>query len=360
MAGGDGVDQLTGGAGDDALSGGAGADSYFYALGNGHDVLDDLSSPTEQNVLTFGVGIDPNSIRLEAVGSVAQDFALSASTAVRIRVNQDDSVLLTNFDPKVVDPFTSPRAVDQFAFADGTILTYEQLVARGFDIVGTDQSEDLVGTWGDDRMTGGAGADRLYANPGDDILTGDAGDDELWGAAGRDSYVFNLGDGHDRIIDSNFSNLASETNQIAFGPGITSADLIFLRDGLDLLIRVGTQGDALSLQYFGLGYNTVQTLEFTDGASIDITNILNTPLGTTANDVINGTSGNDTIFGGGGNDTLNGGGGNDIVVAGQGGTTTLSGGAGNDTLFGGAVSSRPFMVAQEITSCLLGVGAMFL
>ncbi|MCG3775879.1 MAG: Bifunctional hemolysin/adenylate cyclase [Nitrospira sp.] len=99
---------------------------------------------------------------------------------------------------------------------------------------------------------------------------------------------------------------------------------------------MGTQGDALSLQYFGLGYNTVQTLEFTEGASIDITNILNTPLGTTANDVINGTSGNDTIFGGGGNDTLNGGGGNDIVVAGQGGTTTLSGGAGNDTLFGGS------------------------
>ena len=75
------------------------------------------------------------------------------------------------------------RAVDKFEFTDGTSITYAELVARGFDIVGTLFDDQLFGTNVVDRITGGAG------------------NDQLEGGAGDDTFFFNQGDGLDNLTD---------------------------------------------------------------------------------------------------------------------------------------------------------------
>ncbi|MBK6638105.1 MAG: hypothetical protein IPG34_10810 [Rhodocyclaceae bacterium] len=75
-------------------------------------------------------------------------------------------------------------------FADGTVLSLAELLARGFDIAG---EGELNGTALRDRIAGGAGAD---------VFNGGRGDDQLLGGAGDDTYHYRLGDGVDQIVDS--------------------------------------------------------------------------------------------------------------------------------------------------------------
>ncbi len=164
-----GDDTLAGGAGDDMLEGGFGDDTYVFNLGDGVDTLADVALLGEGNRIAFGAGITPDSLSL-GIGSLL------------IRVgNGGDAIHLATFDPNDV---YGPHSIETFAFADGTTLSYSQLIARGFDLIGTDANNTIVGTNVVDRIVGGQGAD---------ILQGGAGDD---------TYLYNFGDGTDTIIDS--------------------------------------------------------------------------------------------------------------------------------------------------------------
>jgi Ca2+-binding RTX toxin-like protein len=211
-----------------------------------------------------------------------------------------------------------PRAVDRFEFADGSTLTYTDLVMRGFDIDGTEIDDFLSGTNVVDRFRGGLGNDRLE------------------GGAGQDSYFFNVGDGTDTIVDT---ASAGAGNEVVFGPGITSADLrLDLAPDqsdpslTDLLLHVGTNGDALQLDTFDrsnvLGPRTIETFRFSDGSTLTYAQLLARGFdmtGTTGDDHLEGTSVTDRMNGGAGSDELRAGAGSD----------TLEGGAGNDRLIGG-------------------------
>ncbi|MDE6698791.1 MAG: calcium-binding protein, partial [Lachnospiraceae bacterium] len=48
-------------------------------------------------------------------------------------------------------------------------------------------------------MFGEEGNDTLNAGAGDDIIIGGKGNDVLNGGSGADTYIFNIGDGEDRI-----------------------------------------------------------------------------------------------------------------------------------------------------------------
>lgn len=50
-------------------------------------------------------------------------------------------------------------------------------------------------------LEGGTGADTLVGGDGNDILRGGRGDDVLTGGGGADTFIFAVGDGHDRITD---------------------------------------------------------------------------------------------------------------------------------------------------------------
>lgn len=68
-------------------------------------------------------------------------------------------------------------------------------------VFGRGGNDNLYGGLGNDLLEGGAGADRLLGGTGRDHLAGGRGTDVLTGGAGRDVFVFEKGDGRDRITD---------------------------------------------------------------------------------------------------------------------------------------------------------------
>lgn len=240
-----GDDIITGGTGNDTLMGGPGNDTYVYNIGDGVDTIDDTSLPDAINELEFGAGIDPADLSLD-LGSLLMRIGAGG-----------DALHLSYFDPNNV---LGPRTIETFRFADGTALSYDQLVQRGFDLTGAD---------GNDSITGTNVVDRITALAGDDLLIGGRGNDVLMGGLGNDTYIFNIGDGSDRIEDS---VLLTAGNRIQFGPGISHHDVSFTQDeaARTLTIHVGTDGtDRLVLADFDprgtSGSLVVSALEFSDG-----------------------------------------------------------------------------------------------
>ena len=212
--------------------------------------------------------------------------------------------------------------------------TVSALKFRSGTLHGGDDIDTLNDYWGESTLHGGAGDDFLYGRAGNDILVGGAGDDTLKGGADDDTYIFNSGDGDDRIDDS------TGFNRIYFGDGISVSDVSYDRTGTyDYEITIGTGGDRILLDdyYFGLDY-TISEVVFEDGTVHDLEFLLataNTQTGTSGNNTLNGSNNvDDVLHGLGGNDTLRGYSGNDFIYGGA-GTDTIWGGDGDDYIEAG-------------------------
>ena len=350
LAGGAGNDILIGGTGNDILRGGAGQDIYIFNKGDGVDTVIDTK---DGNIFRFGVGFDPKAFKLR-LGSLLLDMG------------DGDQIHIDNFDRN--DVYNSV-SIDSFQFADGLTLSSGELLARGFDLDGTEQADILIGTNITDRIRGFGGNDTLVGRAGNDTLTGGEGDDELLG----DDMVTELDaglNGND-FIDGEGGNDSIQGNG--------GADTLYGGAGNDQIWGDGGWpiGDVnyLPTQYHGNDYiDGGEGDDFAEGDSGDDT-ILG---GSGADelwgdaetlllsgefhgaDYINGGDGNDSIVGGGGADTLLGGAGNDVMrgdgsgglpdqlgyllgqyqgsdyLDGEDGDDQMAGGGGADTLYGGA------------------------
>lgn len=377
-----GNDVLLGGIGNDVLFGEAGLDTYIFASGGGIDRIEDTAG--EGNRIVFASGISQANISLgfkqiiipdgseEDPGTVVGYLVLRTGGA-------GEAVEIGGFDP--TNQF-APLAIEQFTFADGTILTSAQLLARGLELVGTagfdtldgqeiyrtirgfggndtliggsidnvveggDGDDVLRGGDGNDALDGGAGNDSLEGEAGDDVLVGGAGDDQLYGGEGSDTYRVNLGEGLDSIFDSGSS---TDTDTVIFGSGITSGALTLTADSGQILLKVGTGSDSI---YIGstfdvFGSQTIEQFQLTDGAPISYADLIAQGFdidGTSADDFILGTNVVDRFYGGLGNDRLEGSAGNDFYFfnIGDGVDTivdTATIGAGNEVVFGPGITS---------------------
>jgi Ca2+-binding RTX toxin-like protein len=337
-----GNDTIIGGGGYDYLIGGPGDDTYHLDLleDNWNWILiDDQADATGGNRVIFGEGIVPDDLSLWFYEYEEEGF-------LGIEVGEGDyGIELIGFNP---DDAYGPRAVNIFEFADGQILTYEQLIDKGFDISGTE---------GDDLLVGTSAPDRITAFGGNDVLIGGRGNDVLDGGSGNDTYIFNLGDGVDTIIDKAFVNAR---NVIEFGAGITLADLSLAAEGNTLIINVGNSGDALRLEGFDpedvFGERAVDIFRFADGTAVRYEQLITMKefifSGTAGDDVITGTSLDDIIKGNTGNDTIYGGSGNDIYVFNPGdGVDTIHDEAffeqSNALVFGPGISPEDLLLSHD-------------
>src|SRR5205085_9488307 len=119
-------------------------------------------------------------------------------------------------------------------------------------------------------VDGGDGFDWITSGSGNDILHGGRGGDRLEGGGGDDSYTFSRGDGADTVIDDVTVTTTTTTwndwtettwdggfifhhdpvtttttthadggrDTLAFGPGITPADISVKRSNADLIVAV--------------------------------------------------------------------------------------------------------------------------
>jgi Ca2+-binding RTX toxin-like protein len=250
--------------------------------------------------------------------------------------------------------------IDDIQFASGEHLSFSDVAALNA-LSATDGADDWTGSALSDQVNGRAGNDTLRGGLGDDRYDGGAGDDimvdygamytEKYGVTtytpgGNDTYVFDIGGGHDTINDQGVSN-----DVVEFGPGIRAEDLVLsgravsVRDtygsthvtynDYDLVISTKASTDTLRIlgQFNLLGAyetNAIELFKFADGTQWTWRDLLQHTFST-----IEGTEGNDTIVGRWCLDTLLGGAGNDVLTAADGGGGVLVGGLGNDTLTGG-------------------------
>lgn len=295
-----GDDYLIGGAGDDMLYGGYGDDRYTYESG-----LDTIRDDGGNDRIDLGAGIGLANLSWTRNGTNGLDLSIDGVVSVRM------SSQFSGQD----------TGIERIRFNDGT---YFYLSSLQFTTNGTSGNDTLYGiSWGanpDDILNGLSGNDTIYGRAGNDIMDGGAGNDRLYGDEGDDTYKVNVGEGVDTISDS------SGSDKIIFGAGLSSADMTMARLGDDLNISFGgILTVVMQNHFYRSGTGQLETLQFSDGSTV---NILNTTFTRT------GTSGNDTLYGYAGKDRLLGNDGNDILY-GYGGNDRLEGGAGNDSLYGG-------------------------
>ena len=361
-------DQLRGGTGNDTLTGGGSDDVYYFAAGDGQDLVVatesfSLSIPYfGRDRLEFTAGVHASDIRFERNGDDLGFVIGNGSDAVTLSGYFSSFSLSTVYEVRLQDQATSYYET----------WSWEQLAERvtgataGNDTFsGSALNDVLAGGEGSDVLAGGDGADTLLGGWGDDILEGGAGNDVFFSEDGND--IYRLGAGHDQVafdlayswgsdIIETQSTSADDQDTVTFmwgGP----TDVRMRRVGNDLVIsQIAFSSEMVTIRdYFANGSNSTSALlHFYPTEQVmnydAVVAAVNTPtanddwlLGTENADVINALAGNDSISGLGGIDTLNGGSGNDTLYGGNDGdklygdsTTTTSTVSGDDTLYGEA------------------------
>jgi Ca2+-binding RTX toxin-like protein len=290
-------DILRGGLGNDTLSGGPGDDTYYYARGDGNDVIIEAAAGNFSTIDTLNLqGINPADVSLVRNGNdLTVVIAESAPGA-----GNGGSILLK----AELDDFFS-TGVERIAFADGTIWTQNDLRLKMLA---------QASTSGNDIITG------FNTN---DILTGGLGNDTLSGGAGDDSYIYSRGDGNDVIIEGTAGNFSTfDTLRLQ---NIDPASVSFVRNVNDLTLVVaetapgaGNGGSILLKEdlddWFSQGVERIVFDNGTVWTQADLRAMLLTQATNAGSGSILGFNVADTLVAGLGDRFLNGRGGSDTYV----------------------------------------------
>ena len=298
-----GNDTLIGGKGNDILDGGSGNNIFIYNLGDGCDTI--KANYNVSDIIRFGDGITADCLTFTSINT----------NDLQISINNDPNQRI------LIENFRLTNSVKTLEFANGTSMDLTQ----GLTYTQTNGNDDLSATDFNDVINAGEGDDKIYAGKGDDIIIGGKGNDQLDGGTGANTFIYNIGDGRDIILNQYADQNADD--KIKFGEGITLEDLIFTKKGDGLVISFKNHPDQkITLERTDI----VGLLEFSDGSSYDIVNQGLTYIQSNANEDIRTGDNDDTIYAGDGHDDVYAGNGNNIIIGGK-GNDTLNGGNGNDT-----------------------------
>ena len=298
IAGSDGNDTISGtsgsdaeiraGLGNDTLNGLAGSDTYVYRLGDGNDVITEITSGTDVDTLAFA-DLNLADIRFERPSGNASDVV------IRILHNGETLTLKNQFN--------QAGGVERISFADGTVLG-----GNDWSLDAYLQSEVVI--------PGTSGNDTLAGTSGNDVFVGGLGDDRFNSGAGSDTYIYAAGDGNDYIDDESGSTTDVDVLKLT---DLNVGDVTFSRSGSHVKFTVNSTGHVITLDeqlYSATANWGIEQVQFADGTAWDRDQIRDAAWirGTSGNDTLSGTSGNDTFFGDAGTDAISTGAGNDIIV----------------------------------------------
>jgi len=255
---------LVGGTGDDTLLGGESRDSYVYNLGDGADQITDIGGTDK---IVFGAGISLDSIEFITEGN---DMILN------ILGSEVGSIRIKNI-------FSGAQYyIETLELADGT--QYDLAETYGLRY-GNDQDNIIYGLGKQTvALLGKGGNDQLYASVNGDTLVGGTGNDILTGSTGSDTYIYNVGDGADTVID------ASVNNKIVFGAGISLDNIQFTVDGNDMILSLlSSAGDSIRIKdIFAANRSAEYQLVLSDGSVYKLTDIYGLRSGNDQDNLIRG------------------------------------------------------------------------
>lgn len=403
LAHGTGLKLLKGGAGADALVGEAGA-NVIYIGGEGDDTITERAGGT----IMVGLHTGRDLINIESFGASLQFEAGIRPEDVQIQIRHDIMLISLRNGSSVVQLTSYRGKLDHITFDDGliwdaaTIITManrgtpghdnfqvlqpwsEAWGGAGDDTIAAYAPSHLHGDAGNDHLRavdfnqsvldGGDGLDWLEGSGADDVLLGGRGDDTLMGGAGRDRYVYNVGDGQDRIQEWDWSAESSDQLTVdqalvvELGPGMARHTISLWRDRQDLILQHGPAGtDQLRLVDYFVHTHLEAVFRFADGTSLmpDDVAAMVVPVPHPDHVLIPGGDGPDELSGGWGAATLVGGMGGDTLDASH-SSGELIGGEGPDVylwgLASGDVTIRSGTVAGQLypdTDVVrLGIGIM--
>ena len=232
IVGGVGNDTLIGGKSNDTLTGGNGSDIFVYNNGDGNDLITDYAEEDKISI---------SGDKVSNIKSKGSDIIFTVGSGTITVVGGKDK-LITYVDSKGEHIYPQIFTVkgktitltDEYTKKDFDVADYGDYkninassVEHGLNIVGNDSSNSITGTSdediidgganndtirggnGNDSLIGGKGKDYLYGGEGNDTLWGGKGDDYLYGGEGADLFIYEPGDGVDRIYnyDANFDTI---------------------------------------------------------------------------------------------------------------------------------------------------------
>ncbi|MDQ7729495.1 calcium-binding protein, partial [Halomonas sp. SpR8] len=369
--------------GDDRLELGRYGNVIEFDLGDGHDTVVQPSyvytSSRYGDTLKLGAGITADDLWMSRDGS---DLILNIGSG-------DDSLRLK-------DVLSSPDGLNDTAsnyqlfstvrFAEGSTQMWSDLAEQLYTRHGSEATDELIG-WGerdilnghegDDRLLGGGGNDHLLGGEGNDLLDGGSGTNRLEGGAGddtlrvsassRDSIFnggagddrlelgrygnvieFDLGDGHDTVVQPSYVYTSSRYGDtLKLGAGVTADDLWMSRDGSDLILHVSgddtlTFVGAISSNDSLINSRMVSRAQLDGGSELSGSQLEAMGL------VLRGTEGDDVLKGGKGEDSLQGLSGDDYLAGGDGADRYVFGaGDGHDTINDISFDDEPDMLSFE-------------
>ena len=328
--GGGGADQITGGLGNDMLMGGIGNDTYIFNAGDGQDTIDDGGDGLSLN--------DKVEIRGAAVADVTVTKLAGTNDVLFTFAGSSDQITVTN-----ALSGKAHTTIESYIFDDGTVWTARDLAALVLGNAASSDADHIEGSSSAETISGQAGNDVILGGAGADTLSGDAGDDYIDGGTGNDTYIFNIGDGHDTIVDSG-NGLDSADKLVIHGYTPTDVTVEPVRsidtdplagiDMIDLVFAGGSDRITLLHPLDDGVHRTIETIEFDDGTvwtKSDLSNLVIAQLVSDGDDIVTGSEIADTIDAGDGDDIINGDDGADTLIGGL-GSDTIDGGRGNDTI----------------------------
>ena len=271
---------LAGGEGNDTLYGSYYSDTYVFNLGDGQDTIIETSAYTGAvDVLRFGEGIRPEDLQYQKVGTDLRVVHANGLDQVVIKGVFNSTSSAARADSSVL--------IERLEFADGTVQTWAEVIQAGVVSLGSDAADTLNG-WagndilyggvGDDVLDGGAGSNRLYGGSGNDILkvasgstnnvlAGGEGSDTLYGSYYSDTYLFNLGDGQDTIVET--STYSGAVDVLRFGTDLSPEQLWFQRNGNNLDILVEGSSDRVTVNdWYASSSSRIEQMQTADGKTL--------------------------------------------------------------------------------------------
>jgi Ca2+-binding RTX toxin-like protein len=299
-----GSDLLDGGTGNDRLDGGSGDDTYLWRK---DEELDAIFDAAGNDTVQFGDGLNLDNLALRVTTE-------NGIRTAHLRALDDCGCEMAGqgFDFAVgVDAsggYVSP--IEQFRLADGTRLTFDDLLIKTVETtvrpqirtVITGRNDDIIYAGPtSDLIRSGTGNDIVYAFAARDTVYGEGGNDALFGGSGADTL--DGGCGNDILAGSGGSDVlrGGEGNNLLYG----GAGSDTLTDDTGNSLFIGGKGDDALILGGGrdmVAFNRGDGQDTITARNQNLTLSLGSEIG--INDLALGRNGLDLILKMGGNDSL--------------------------------------------------------